>query len=150
MLHTALTVGISPTTRSSQNPAFSAGQPTTFLPTSDLQRAFDDWILDCEYRLQSPQTLAVRKTFLKNLLWFLRQRNYEVCGPRELKEFFLYLRHGHEQDGGRWGNKRLITPPRPETVKDYRVCLNTFFKWLVSGEMLTASPMAKIPKSQVR
>jgi hypothetical protein len=38
-----------------------------------------------------------------------------------MKEFFLYLRHGHEEDGGRWGNRRLTAAPRPETVKDYWV-----------------------------
>jgi hypothetical protein len=95
MLHAAHTVGTSPTAHGSRNSTLSTGQPTAFLATNDLQRAFDDWILDCEYRLQSPNTLVTRKSFFKNLLWFLRQRDHEVCGPRELKEFFLYLRHGH-------------------------------------------------------
>jgi hypothetical protein len=63
-----------------------------------------------------------------------------------LKEFFHYLRHGHEE-GGRW---HLNKPARPDTVKDYRICLNSFFKWPVTEGMLGSSPMEKIPRPAVR
>ncbi len=120
------------------------------ISTIQLESMVEDWLLDCEYRLQSPRTLEVRRMFLKNLLWFLRHRGATCCDTAQLKEFFLYLRHGHEDAGGRWGRKHLNKPVRPITVKDYWVCLSTFFKWLVSEEILAVSPMAKIIKPAVR
>jgi len=86
-----------------------------------------EWLLDCEYRFHSPRTLKTRRIFLKNLHWFLRHRGYESYSTPELREFFYYLMHGHE-DGGRWGHKHLNKPVRPNTVKDYWICLNSFFK----------------------
>jgi integrase/recombinase XerD len=115
-----------------------------------LPRAVNDWLLDCEYRLHSTNTLDTKRCFLKNLLWFLEHRGYDPCGSRELKEFLYYLRHGHEEAGGRWGNKRCNKTVRPETVKDYWVCISTFCKWLVSEGYADSSPMAGIPKPIVR
>ncbi|HEX8237720.1 MAG TPA: tyrosine-type recombinase/integrase [Abditibacteriaceae bacterium] len=106
--------------------------------------------MDCEYRLQSPRTVETRRVFLKNLLWFLEHRGFTDCDTRELRRFFHYLRHGHEEKGGRWSNKQLKASVRPETVKDYWVCLSTFFKWLVTEGILPSSPMAAIPKPAVR
>lgn len=37
--------------------------------------------------------------FLKNLLWFLEHRQEETCGTPQLRAFFHYLRHGHEEAG---------------------------------------------------
>jgi site-specific recombinase XerD len=132
---------VPPTTVSSTVPLVMA--------TAALERASEEWLLDCEYRLHSPRTLDTRRIFLKNLRWFLAHRGYESCGTREMKEFFYYLRHGHEE-GGRWGRKHLNKPARPDTVKDYWICLNSFFKWLVAEELLGSSPMEKIPKPAVR
>jgi site-specific recombinase XerD len=109
----------------------------------------ENWLLDAEYRLLSKQTLDTRRAFLKNLRWFLEHRDYTSCGTRELREFFHYLYHGHEE-GGRWGRRHLDKPVRPETVRDYWVCFSTFFKWLVAEDVLTASPLEKIPKPVVR
>lgn len=120
------------------------------LPTAELQRACEEWFLDCEYRLQSPRTIETRRVFLKNLLWFLEHRGFAECDTRELKQFFYYLRHGHEEKGGRWNNKQLKTSVRPETVKDYWVCLSTFFKWLVADGITPASLMGAISKPVVR
>lgn len=119
------------------------------LSISALENAMEEWLLDCEYRLHSPRTLETRRSFLKNLLWFLRHRNCSHCGPRELKTFLHYLRHGHEE-GGRWGKAHLNRSVRPTTVKDYWICLHTLFKWTVTEGILPTSPMALIPKPQVR
>lgn len=120
------------------------------LPIAELPKAIEDWFIDCEYRLLSPRTIETRRVLLKNLRWFLNHRKFTLCGPQELKEFLHYLRHGHEEVGGRWGNKQCHKAVRPETVKDYWICLSTFFKWLVSEGLLDTSPMAKIPKPVVR
>ncbi len=45
---------------------------------------------------------------------------------------------------GRWGNKQWKDSVRPETVRDYWICLNTFFKWLAAEGVVQASPMAPI------
>ncbi|MBV9865373.1 MAG: tyrosine-type recombinase/integrase [Abitibacteriaceae bacterium] len=143
-------------------PASSAGAKTASKPTvaddsqergklalRDIESLAEEWLLDCEYRLHSPQTLQTRRVFLTNLCWFLKHRHYQTCGTRELKEFLHYLRHGHEE-GGRWGRKHLNKPVRPVTVKDYHVCLSTFFKWLVAEGILPTSPMERIPRPVVR
>lgn len=120
------------------------------LATEELAKVAEDWFLDCEYRAHSPETIQTRRVFLKNLGWFLQHRVHASCGTPELKEFFHYLRHGHEEPGGRWGKKQFSKTVRPETVKDYWVTLSVFFKFLVAEERLAASPMAKIPKPVTR
>lgn len=130
----------------------SPGHPPArnYLPVVELPKAIEDWLLDCEYRSHSPETITTRRTFFKTLRWFLEHRGYAVCGTTELKEFLHYLRHGHEEPGGRWGNKRCNKPVRPVTVKDYWICFSTFFKWLVAEGLLDTSPMSAIPKPVVR
>jgi len=120
------------------------------ISATDLPRLANDWLLDCDYRMHSPQTIKTRRVFLNSLAWFLDHRQYASCGTPELKEFLHYLRHGHEEAGGRWGKKQFNKSVRPETVKDYWVCFSTFFKWLVAEEILPASPMTKIPKPVAR
>ncbi len=106
--------------------------------------------MECEYRFHSPRTLETRRVLLKNLVWFLNHRRFGSCDTRELKQFFHYLRHGHEEPNGRWGNKQWKDSVRPETVRDYWICLNTFFKWLAAEGAVEASPMVPIPKPAVR
>lgn len=71
--------------------------PGTALPIKALERYADDYLLDCDYRMQSPRTIATRRTFINRLLWFLRHRGYTFCGTGELRQFFTYLVHGHEE-----------------------------------------------------
>jgi len=116
----------------------------------DLERFAKDYLLDCDYRLQSPRTIETRRIFIQNLLWFLRDRGFATCGTAELRQFFAYLQHGHEEPGGRWGNASLTRAVRPVTVKDYYVNLRCLFNWLVADGVLDASPLEKIPKPKVR
>lgn len=111
----------------------------------DLERLIADWLLDGEYRLHSERTVETRRGFLKNLLWFLKQNNHEWCGTREVKAFLHYLRHGHEDEGGRWGRPHLRQPVRPVTVRDYYNNLHTFFKFVVAEGVLESSPMDQVP-----
>ena len=98
------------------------------LSSAALLHAAEDWHLDCEYRAHSPATTTTRRTFLKSLGWFLEHRGYTSCGTLELKEFFHYPRHGHEEPGGRCGKVQYDAAVRPHIVKDYWVCFSTFFK----------------------
>jgi site-specific recombinase XerD len=145
-----VTVATSPTRENNPTRSCQTSSLGSSITTAVLQRAINDWLLDCEYRLYSPKTLDAKRCFLKNLIWFLEHRGYSSCGSRELKEFLYYLRHGHEEPGGRFGNKWLNKPVRPETVKDYWVCLNTFCKWLVNEDLTESSPMGAVPKPVVR
>ena len=119
------------------------------IPVADLTRYAEDWFLDCEYRMHSPKTIETRRVFVKSLLWFLNNRGCQSCGTPELRQFFSYLLHGHEESGGRWGNPRLTQPVRPITVKDYWVNIRCLFNWLVTDGVMESSPMDKIPKPRV-
>lgn len=122
---------------------------TPGIAASLLERFAQEYLLDCDYRLQSPKTIETRRIFLKNLVWFLKHRSYEICGTHELRQFFVYLAHGHEEEGGRFGNKQLKRAVRPTTHKDYWVNFKCFFNWLVEESLIESSPMARLPKPKV-
>ncbi len=120
------------------------------LSIEELQRATQDWLFECEYRFQSPASLESKRVFTKNLLWFLNHRGYQKCGLPELRQFFLYLMHGHEEPGGRFGRHHLNRPLRPVSIKDYHTCLRTMFDWFVAEGMIQKTPFTSIPKPKVR
>lgn len=84
------------------NKAVAAVPVHDTISVDDLQQLIDDWLLEGQYCLLSPKTDETRRLFLSKLMWFLKQRGYEVCSANELKEFFLYLKNGHEEPGGRF------------------------------------------------
>jgi site-specific recombinase XerD len=112
--------------------------------TADLERFAEGWLLSCDIARHSKTTLANRRLFLDKLLWFLREKNLSCCGTHELRLFFSYLNHGHEQEGGRWGNAQLTKQVKPGTVATYDRHFRAFFSWVVKEELLDASPMEKI------
>ena len=81
---------------------FQSRQMALTLP--ELRGNIEEWLVDCEYRNHSPRTIEVRRLFTRNLLWWLEHTGREQCGTPQLKQFFLYLRNGHEEAGGRWEN----------------------------------------------
>jgi len=89
-------------------------------------------MLDCEYRQHTKASLETHRIVLKNLFWFAKHRQLTAIGTPELRQFLLYLRNGHEEPGGRWGNRLCNKPLRPRTVKDNYCQLRTFFNWLVT------------------
>ena len=123
--------------------------PSNGIATAQIERFIQDYLLDCDYRLHSPNTIATRRIFLKNLVWFLHHRDFEQCGTMELRHFFVYLAHGHEEVGGRFGNKHLQRAVRPITHKDYWVNFKCFFNWLVEESLIESSPMARLAKPKV-
>lgn len=76
------------------------------------------YLQDCELRLFSPYTITLRRALARNLGWFLHHRGFAYCGSAELRQFFYYLAHGHEEPGGRFGNPNLKSAARPITIKD--------------------------------
>lgn len=119
------------------------------ISTDLVERFAQDYLLDCDYRLHSAHTIAARRIFLKNLVWFLHHRGYPCCSAAELRQFFVYLAHGHEEVGGRFGNKQLKRAVRPITHKDYWVNFKCFFNWLIEEGLIEASPMARLAKPRV-
>jgi site-specific recombinase XerD len=120
------------------------------VPVVELNTLMEHYLSDCELRLYSPCTIETRRVFLRNLIWFLQARGHTECGARELRAFFHYLMHGHEEQGGRFGNRQLTRPVRPITVKDYYLCLRSLFTWLVAQGVLQETPFTAIPKPQVQ
>jgi site-specific recombinase XerD len=120
------------------------------LPVGELRRLVPEYLNDCELRFLSPHTIETRRAFLNNLLWFLVKRGYARCGTAELRQFFHYLLHGHEDKGGRFGKTHLNRPVRPITLKDYYVGLRSLFDWLLAAGVLAETPFAAIPQPQVR
>jgi site-specific recombinase XerD len=122
------------------------------IPASDdqitvigLSHHIEDWLIDCEGANHSPRTVGARRMAMDQLLWFLNQRQYEYCDLPELRRFFAYLNTGHNDPGGRWGNPRQTKPLRPATVQTFFKHLRTFFNWMVKQEIISASPMRKMP-----
>ena len=112
--------------------------------TSELARAAQGWLLDCEIRQHSNRTLDSRKSIVDKLIWFLKQNELPVCGTLELRQFLAYLTKGHERPGGRWGNAQMTKAVRPRTVHTYHGHLRTLFRWLIQEGILEASPMEAI------
>jgi integrase/recombinase XerD len=130
--------------------ALVSESPSTTISTGELEQYTQEWLLHCEYEQLSKTTIEVRQVFLKNLIWFLNHRQIEQCGTSELRQFFLYLRNGHEEEGGRWGNKQLTKPLRPVSIRDYHICLSRMYSWMVDEGIIDASPMDRIERPQAR
>jgi hypothetical protein len=60
--------------------------------------------LDGELRQLTPRSIAWRRDHLEKLQRFLHHRDYTLIGTNELKQYFLYLAKGHEEEEGRWDN----------------------------------------------
>ncbi len=127
-----------------------SAQSNQSVAVSELRSFIEEYLYDGELRLQSSRTLETRRVFLKNLLWFLDHNEYSMCGLSELRQFFHYLGHGHEDADGRFGNPNLKRAARPVTVLDYYVCLRSLFDWLVAQKIIDQTPFTRIAKPQVR
>lgn len=127
------------------------GTPATgsSVPVAEMEALIENYLYDCELRLQSPRTFETRRVFLKNFLWFLNYRHYQTCGVAEIRQFLRYLMHGHEEQGGRSGNPNLKRAVRPVTVLDYYVCLRSLFDWMMSQRLIQETPFAFIAKPQM-
>jgi len=111
--------------------------PQDGIATPELQQITEAWLMHAQYAQLSENTIAARRVFLKNLIWFLNLRNFPCCSCTELRQFFLYLANGHTEPGGRWGNPQLTKALQPISVKDYHVCLKSLFGWS-TNELQTA------------
>jgi len=118
------------------------------ISTLSLAQQIEDWLREGRINQLSPRTIEERHGFGQKLLWFLKHRNYEICGRRELLAFFDYLNTAHLEPGGRWGNPHMTKPLRPITVRTYHVQVRVLFNWLIFQEVLDVSPRErmKVPR----
>lgn len=114
------------------------------LPSSSLSPLIESWLLAGDINRHSARTLESRRERVFRLVWFLDQRGYGTCGRNELRQFFHYVAHGHEEPGGRWGNPRLSKPTSSGRAKAFHSSLRAFFGWLVAEGELEVSPMERI------
>jgi site-specific recombinase XerD len=114
------------------------------LGLAELKSLAANWLLDCEIREVSRNTIATRRLLLDKLVWFLRREGLTVCDTAALRGFLHYVRVAHEEQGGRWGNPRLKKPLRPRTLQTYFVHLKTFFAFAVAEGAVEADPMAPV------
>ena len=120
------------------------------ISVADLERYGQSWLYENDYSQHSKTTLAIRRFLISKLIWFLHYKNHAECGLLQLREFMAYCSKGHEEPGGRWGNPQMTRPVRPRTVHTYHGHLRTFFRWLVKEEVITSSPMERIPPPVAR
>lgn len=130
-----------------------AQRPEKTLHVADLASYCQSWVRDGDFSNRSAATLDSRRRIVAKLIWFLTENKRSKVGPDELRSFLAYLKHGHEEDGGRWdcGGTRpaCSEPPRPSTVKTYYAYLRAFFAWCVTQGYADASPISPIPTPQV-
>jgi site-specific recombinase XerD len=124
-------------------PRYGSSETAALTPAA-IKKHAQGWLLDCEIRQHSKRTLDRRREMLDKFLWWLHQEEVAEVGTFELRMFFAYLTRGHQDAGGRWGNPQLSSALRPRTVKDYHGHLRTFFRWLISEEVIETSPMEKL------
>lgn len=117
---------------------------TSSLTLRALESYAEQWLLSCEIAQHSEATLANRRLYVKNLLWFLRRYKHETCDVEELRAFFAYLSNKKPDPGGRWGNPQETKPVKSSTVLTYYQHIRTLFNFIVAEGGLTVSPMQRI------
>jgi site-specific recombinase XerD len=105
--------------------------------TSELPQLCNEYLLDCEYRQHKPHTIKNNRCFLQKFIDFLNTKGAESCGRHEIRLFLHELQQPPPESPRK--------PLRPVSARGYHRCLATFFKWLVSEEILPSSPMLKVP-----
>jgi len=118
--------------------------PESTLDVESLKRHAVGWFHDQTARRHAQTTLDLRTLIVENLLWWLHERGHLRCGVNELREFFVYLGDPDGNKTGRWGNPRLTSAVKTGTAYTYHNHLRTFFRWLISEDVLKASPMERI------
>src|SRR5687767_12062022 len=100
----------------------------TALPVPVLLDLAQGWILDSEIADRSPRTLEERRGIVSKLGWFLNERSFETCDVNELRAFLAYVKNGHTDPAGRWGNPAMTRPVGRRTQQAYHQNLTTLYR----------------------
>jgi len=122
----------------------SAPDASELLATSELEQTAEGWHLSCDIEQHSSRTIERRRDILNKLDWFLKKKNIQVIDRTALRGYLHYLTHGHEEEGGRWGNPQCTKAVRPRTVHTVHGHLRSFFNWCIEEGILSVSPMDRI------
>lgn len=126
-----------------------AKQPQT-LSVEDVERYAVDWCFDGEFRSHTSRTLEEKRRYVNQFIWWLKHANCTEVGASELRRFLAYVRSGHEEEGGRWGNPRNNRPMRPGTILQYWRVLHALFNWIEKEGYVEENPMDRIDKPVYR
>ena len=110
----------------------------------EFKRYASGWLLDCEMRRHSAQTLQLRKFILNKFYWWLQYSENSTVDRLSIRQFILYVTNGHTEPGGRWGQPHENQPVKPATVQLYHRHLRACINWIVAEGGLDSSPMATI------
>jgi integrase/recombinase XerC len=102
------------------------------------------WLMDCEIRQHSPNTLSLRRGIVSKFIWWMETKQKAVISNLTMREFLLYVDKGNCEPGGRWGNPAEIYPSTPATVQLYHRHLRACLNWIIAEGGLLASPMANV------
>jgi site-specific recombinase XerD len=118
------------------------------IPLEDLRQWSDEYIDDCWARGQTERTIAGKREVCGKLFWFFENKGHPACDVAALRKFFVYLRNGHLEESGRWGNKHQRNPLSRRRVEYLYISLQTMFGWFIEQEMIEASPLSAIHKPE--
>lgn len=115
------------------------------IPAANLSSLINSFLIVGDISRHSAGTLESRRYRLGRLLWLAERDGWKSIGVRELQQFFLYLIHGHKDEGGRWGNpQQAAKAVKAGTSKTFHSTFRTFFRWLVKQGEIDICPMDKI------
>ncbi len=113
---------------SSRELPFKPKTPADQINASELKRFAAGWILDCEIRHHSNETIKNRKLVLEKLWWHCEQSNINTVDRDTVRNFLAYA--ASCPTGGRWGNPRNHRKVSNGTIASYHRILRAFVNWI--------------------
>ena len=114
------------------------------LSAAEFEQYSSAWLLDCEIRQHSKNTIALRRGILDKFLWWLKEKDIGCISNLTMRQFLLYVTNGHKEEGGRWGRKHETDPVTPATVQLYHRHLRACLNWTVEEGGIEVNPMARV------
>ncbi len=114
------------------------------ISAAEFLRNAQGWLIDCEIRQVSKNTLANRRLIIDKFAWWVNYAAADEIDTQTLREFLRYIVHGHTTAAGRWGNPANTSEVKPATVAFYHRHLRAYCNWLVAEGVIDASPMERI------
>ncbi|MBI3944867.1 MAG: tyrosine-type recombinase/integrase [Armatimonadetes bacterium] len=115
-------------------PKRSLVSPRDAVKTAELERQGRVWLLDCEIRQLSPNTIALRRVELARFGRFLREEEFSHVDSTAARAFFIRLTE-----------QQL----RPASIRNYWVDLHTFFGFLAEEGIVATNPIESVPRPKV-
>lgn len=104
------------------------------LAVSDLEREAQAWLLDCEIRQLSKETLALRRVLVTRFNRFLNENGHTQVDTEAVRAFFHHL------------TERKL---RPKSIKNYYVDLSCLFRYLQQEGIVRDNPFDAVSRPKV-